>query len=196
MTAPRARLLAGVAGRVPAGRATARTLGVMADAIDLMRGVPGEATLGLPYWKSGRPVPSSPLDPARDGAGILWYSPVVPLTGDRARAYVSMVRRVCAEHSFEAPITLTTVSDQTFDSTLPLLFDARDPQQCARADACWRALLAAGKELGFHPYRLHHRYTHLVVDPEQGYWRTLATITRALDPAGTLSPGRWSPPAH
>ena len=191
MTASRARRLARVARHIPATQSTARTLEVMANAIDLMRGEPSEATLALPYWKTGRPLPGSPLHPARDGAGILWYSPVIPLSGDQARTFATMVRRVCAEHGFEAPITLTTVSDSTFDSTLPLLFDALDPEQCARADACWRALYEAGRELGFHPYRVHHRYTDLVVDSSHGYWRALDTITRALDPAGTLTPGRW-----
>lgn len=194
MTGPRARLLSKLTARIPATRRLSKTLSVMAQAIDLMHGEPSEATLPLAYWKTRRPRDESGLNPARDGAGILWYSPVMSITGNDVQSFVEMVRRVCAEHGFEAPITLTTVSERTFDCTLPVLFDAMDPTDAARADACWRALFEAGRDLGYHPYRLHHRYTGLVVDESEPFWRVVGDVTRTLDPRGILAPGRWVDP--
>jgi FAD/FMN-containing dehydrogenase len=166
----------------------------MAQGLALMEGIPGEVALPLAYWKSGA-VPAAPLDPARDGCGLLWYAPIVPMRAGDVRRFVDLMRSICTEHGFEAPITLTSVSDRSFGSTVPLLFARDDREACRRADVCWRALFEAGRRAGFVPYRLHPRYMPLLAEANLPFWATARRIRNALDPQGLLCPGRYIPTA-
>ena len=73
------------------------------------------------------------MDPARDGCGLIWYSPLVPMNPDRVSRYVDMVENICVAHGIEPLITLTSLSNRCFDSSVPLLFDRNDASQRVRA---------------------------------------------------------------
>jgi 4-cresol dehydrogenase (hydroxylating) len=96
-------------------------------------------------------------------------------------------------HGMEPLITLTSLSDRCFDSTVPLLFDRDRSDEAARADACHRQLLEAGQREGFVPYRLGVQSMRQMIDPEAPCWRMVAALKRAMDPHDILAPGRYSP---
>ncbi len=195
MSSTKARRIAALTRWIPGNRSRrlARTLETMRQGLALLEGRPNELALPLAYWKSGMP-PDRDLDPARDRCGLLWYAPIVPIRAADARRFVDLVRAICAAHAFEAPITLTSVSERSFDCTLPLLFDATCAESARRADKCWRALFAEGRRAGFLPYRLHPRYAAMVTNSETPFWRTAQKIKDALDPLDLISPGRWTLP--
>jgi hypothetical protein len=132
------------------------------------------------------------LDPAADGCGLIWYSPLVPMRPDRVSRYISIVDEVCAAHGIEPLITLTTLSDRCFDSSVPLLFDRQDSDQSARARSCYRALLEAGRHEGFLPYRMNVDAMDWITSRDAPYWDTVAAIKTAIDPAGIIAPGRYA----
>ncbi|MEN8180228.1 MAG: FAD-binding oxidoreductase [Pseudomonadota bacterium] len=166
---------------------------VLEESIHFTNGHPSEVALPLAYWKTGRdPRAGDGLDPARDGCGIIWYTPLVPLDGSRARDYVEMVKRVCLQHGFDPMINLTSFSPYCLNSTIPILFDPADPQESQRAHACYRALFQAGRELGFIPYRIGSQSMDLFTGEETPFWRLATSIKQALDPNGILAPGRYS----
>lgn len=194
VSATKARRLERLVGWLPGARARKlqRTATVMRQGLDLLEGRPGEVALPLAYTGSGRaPVDDAPRNPAADGCGLLWYAPIVAMRADDARRFVTLAREVCAAHGFDAPVTLSSLSDRSFDCTLPLLFDREDPTACAAADACWRALFDAGHAQGFLPYRVPGRYASLQRDDANGFWSLLDDVKQAVDPRGVVSPGRW-----
>ena len=71
----------------------ARTL---TAAMQLIEGKPSEVALPLAYWKSALPAAGAELDPARDGCGLIWYPPLVPMNAERVSRYVEMVGEICA----------------------------------------------------------------------------------------------------
>lgn len=165
--------------------------------LQLIAGSPSEIALPLAYWKAGiKPAPNSgrPMNPDTDGCGLIWYSPLVPMLSDRVRAYVEMVDRVCCEHGIEPLITLTSLSDRCFDSTVPLLFDRDDPEQTERAHACYRALLEAGQTIGCVPYRASIEAMGWFSRAEHPHWRLVEQLKAALDPDDLIAPGRYCPP--
>lgn len=162
--------------------------------LDLTEGRPSELSLLLAYWRSRSAAPVRDLDPARDGCGLIWYSPVVPMRPRSVRSFVDLVRRECGRHGLEAPITLVGLSERAFDCPLALLFARDDPEESARAEACYRALFAAGREQGLVPYRLGVQFMSLLVDPEKTGWQMGSRLKRALDPEGILAPGRYCLP--
>jgi 4-cresol dehydrogenase (hydroxylating) len=163
-------------------------------AMQVLSGRPSEVALHLAYWTSGGAVRhGQALDPARDGCGLIWYPPLIPMRPDRVRVYVDMVERICTAHRIEPLITLTSLSDRCFDSSVPLLFRRNDPDAMASAQACYRALLEAGRAEGFLPYRMAIDAVDWVVRPETPYWQLVSKIKSAFDPTGIIAPGRYSP---
>ena len=158
-----------------------------------LSGRPSDIALPLAYWKSGRrPAAGQPMNPARDGCGLLWYAPLVPMKSERVRSYVAMVERICVEHGMEPLITLTSLSSRCFDSTVPLLFDKENPEESARAHACFDALFKAGQREGFLPYRLGVNAMQHLVDPSKPFWQLGAAIKHAVDPDDLIAPGRYA----
>lgn len=173
-------------------------LGRMAETFDLamqvLAGRPSEVALHLAYWKSGpRRRHETEMDPARDGCGLIWYPPLIPMQPKRARVYVDMVERICMAHRIEPLITLTSLSDRCFDSSVPLLFRRDDPAETASAQACYRALLEAGRQEGFVPYRMAVDAMDWMIRPQTPFWDIVGKIKYALDPNGIIAPGRYAP---
>ena len=174
------------------GRTLQNIFGTMDKTLQLLAGEPSEVALPLAYWMSGkRPKDGVSMNPARDGCGLVWYSPLVPLRADKVRAYTRMVREVCVEHRFEPLITLTSLSDRCFDSTVPILFNRASRSAIERAERCYEALIVAGQEIGCMPYRSKVGSMQSFIKPETAYWQLVMTLKRELDPLGLISPGRY-----
>ena len=169
----------------------AKTLATLAKTMRLFAGQPSEIALPLAYWRSGQPPPAGePMNPARDGCGLIWYSPLVPMQPAAVRAYTEMVGRICRAHRIEPLITLTSVSDRCFDSTVPILFDRADPAAIDRAHACYDALFAAGQAMGCVPYRLGVQSMALL-NEHDAVPDLLKRLKQAVDPQGVIAPGRY-----
>jgi len=195
MTAAKQRRVQRLVQLVPgdASRRLQRRLDTVEKTLQVMAGTPSEVALPLAYWMAGqKPADGRPLDPARDGCGLVWYSPLVPTRPGEAREYVEMVERICCDHGIEPLITLTTLSARCYDSTVPLLFDRSRPDAVRRAHACYRALFEAGRARGFVPYRANIAAMDLFVDADGSFWHLARNLKRAIDPDGILAPGRYS----
>jgi 4-cresol dehydrogenase (hydroxylating) flavoprotein subunit len=77
------------------GRRLASTAGTLAKSLELVAGRPNETALPLAYWRNPRPPGPGPRDPARDGCGLLWYAPLVPMRPATVRAYTRHDRAGC-----------------------------------------------------------------------------------------------------
>lgn len=186
--------LHGLVRRVPgrlAGRLAA-TLQTLAGGLELAAGIPNETALPLAYWRQqGAPAPAGARDPARDGCGLIWYAPLVPMRSGDVTGFVEFVRRVTAAHGVEPLITLTSQSDKVFDSTIPLLFDRNRPEAVARAQDCFRELFEQGRLLGYSPYRLGTGFFDLAARHQLHSSALDRRLRASLDPAGIMSPGRY-----
>lgn len=189
----RANTLLKVARWIPgaAGARLASTAATLARSFELVDGRPNETALPLAYWRNPAPAPPGPRDPARDGCGLIWYAPLVPMRACGARAYADMVRAVTRKHGIEPLLTFTSLSDKLFDSTVPLLFDRADPAQVAAAQACYRELVATGHASGWFPYRLAVDALPDLAARLDDSRRFHERLRRALDPDDLLAPGRY-----
>lgn len=190
-----ARTLQKALGRIPWLRGTPSTLFIdrLNESLRLLEGIPSEMALQLAYWKSGKkPEPDRALNPARDRCGLIWYAPLVPMRSNSVRSFVNMVHRICLEHELDPLITLTSLSDRCFDSTVPLLYVNGNPDDAKRAEACYFALYEAGREFGFLPYRLGIHAMHLAGESSSPAWELINKIKKVIDPNHIISPGRYS----
>lgn len=164
------------------------------ESFKVAEGTPSEIDLPLCYWKSGkRPPKGEKMNPALDGCGVIWYSPLVPMKPYRVRMYVDMVNRICVEHQIEPLITLTSLSFRCFDSRVPILFNPQDPDETSRAHKCYRAFYETGKKEGFLPYRVGIEHMGLVTQTGSTYWNLVSRLKKTVDPDGIIAPGRYCP---
>ncbi len=197
MTLRRARLLRNVGRRVLGKkRAAGAMLDRIAAALEILEGRPNRMAHPVVYWRRGAEVDiEAPLDPARDGCGLIWYAPLVPFVPQVITAYVERCTAVLRAHGMEPLITLSTLSDRCLDSSVPLLFDARKPREIENAHRCYDALIEMGKELGVAPYRLHVGAMGHFARSGDTFWDVVHTLKKALDPDAILSPGRYVAPS-
>ncbi len=178
------------------GKSVQNMLATLDKTMQVLAGAPTDVALPLAYWISGKkPEAGASLDPARDGCGLVWYTPLVPMHPQKVREYVQMVRRVCTSHCIEPLITLTSLSNRCFLSSVPLLFDRAGEEAIERARKCYIALIQAGQEIGCMPYRATVDSMECFIQPDAPYWQIVSALKRELDPEGLMAPGRYTPSA-
>jgi 4-cresol dehydrogenase (hydroxylating) len=162
-------------------------------ALNIIEGIPDDFALRLVHWKSRDPLPRD-MSAAMQAAAhdLLWYSPLVPMDPAAVVAFEAMVKRTCLSHGFEPLVTLTTLSDRCFDSSVPILFDHRRPGARQRAEDCYKALLHRGRALGVYPYRVGVDAYPLLSSTDDPGLDLARRIKNLLDPKGVLSPGRYN----
>ena len=195
MTRRRAEWLKAAADRFPrlATRLGFRHAWRMLRALNIIEGIPDDFALRLVHWKSADPLPQDMTGAMEEAAhDLLWYAPLVPLEPACVLEYQAMVTGTCLAHGFEPLITLTTLSDRCFDSSVPILFDHRRPGERERAQACYEALLQRGRALGCYPYRVGVEAYRLLSAQDDPGLELGRRIKALLDPGGVLSPGRYN----
>jgi 4-cresol dehydrogenase (hydroxylating) len=161
-------------------------------AIGIVCGVPSTFALPLAYAKSGRAKDRTAPNPARDGCGLFWYSPIVPLRSGVVEQFIEFAERTCSKHGLSAPITLTTLSPRCYASTIPLLFDRINPDSELRARMCFEELYKDGLTLGFVPYRMGAQFMPALARSDASVAPVVRAVKCALDPNQVLAPGRYS----
>jgi len=168
-----------------------RMLAVLRPVYGLMKGIPTDHPLSSTYWRKHTKPPAQ-MDPDRDGCGLLWCSPVAPTDGAQARRLTGLVSALVLSHGFEPAISLTMITDRTLACIISLTYDREVPGEDGRAMACYSQLIEKLTQDGYPSYRLS--IGSMAAMGETGsYTELLGTIKRAMDPAGILSPGRYTP---
>ena len=189
-----AHRIAAVADLLPGawGARIQRTARTLQQSLDLATGKPTLAALPLAYWLSreGMPV-STPLHPARDGAGLLWYAPLVPMRANKVREFVASTHEITARFGVEPLITLTSLNDRLFECTVPVLFERHLPHRVDAARTCLDTLIESGRERGMFPYRLGIETMHHFAALGSAAPQLHARLLSSVDPKGLLSPGRY-----
>jgi 4-cresol dehydrogenase (hydroxylating) len=193
LSAGNAAMLLKAARWIPggAGQRLSSTAAMLKRSLGLVGGRPNETALPLAYWRNQPGVVSAPRDPARDGCGLIWYAPLVPMRPAGARAYVEMVTDVTRAHGMEPLLTFTSLSDKLFDSTVPLIFDRNDPASAAAAHACYRALIARGQAQGWFPYRVAVSAMPALAAMMDESHAFHEKLRHGIDPHNLIAPGRY-----
>lgn len=144
--------------------------------------------LAIAWWRnpSERAPGQSPLD-AR--CGLSWLAIAVPQRGEALLEALALSEARLHASGFDRAISLRVLDGRSVVLLIPLLFDAGNPDEAARARTCQSELLTALAAAGFHPMRLGtgDPLPEGVRDP--GLDDLLAT---ALDPAGRLCRGLYT----
>lgn len=183
-------------GNTGAGQRLRTRVALGESLFEMNRGVPNGRFLAGAYWRRRGGLPSGfheGADPARDGCGLLWVSPVLPLRGEDMLAVYALAEAQFEHYGFDLFATFSMINERTLGGVLTVAYDRDDPEEAARARACHDAVFAQMLEAGYIPYRAGN-HAMAALDPDgDSYWRTVAALKAALDPQGILAPGRYEP---
>lgn len=158
-------------------------------ALQFLQGIPHEGSLRSVYWRK-LALPER-LDPDRDGCGVLWACPTVPLRGRDALAAVELSERTLTAHGFEPLLALVAQTERTGYLIPMIVYDRDVAGEDERALACHDQLLGAFVRLGYLPHRLGLQSWSSLPAAQDDYDRVLLRLKRCLDPADILSPSRY-----
>jgi 4-cresol dehydrogenase (hydroxylating) len=144
--------------------------------IDTFSGRPTGSELGLLNW--------------RPGGGCCWFLPPLPMIGTIANRQQALSRGILREHALEF-ITEYVCGPRMSRGLHLIVFDRRDPEECQRVIACYRALMAAYGRAGYPISRAPLDFQEEAMARLETFPEVCAAIKAALDPNGILSPGRY-----
>lgn len=189
-----AERVAGALSGLPAARRIAGQVASLRSLFELNRGRTSARFLAGAYWRRrGGPPAEGPTDPAADGCGLMWLSPVIPATGEAAEELVGLIEPIFNSHGFDAFLTLSTITDRALGAVFTICYDREDAEETARAEACYRAAFDAAVDAGFPPYRIGLQSMARLARKSSVFWDVAAELKAALDPAGLIAPGRYAP---
>lgn len=157
---------------------------------DMRWDMPSDLGVNLTYRVRERGPSERPHDMDRDGIGLLWATPVVPMVGTEVVSLIREVERLAVKFGVEPEISMVSLNEwRYFDGVLGFLFDARVP---GKLEAAQRALAEFQRVCAKRGYPMYR--TGIQNVPERthdaGRLAFLRRIKRAVDPAEILSPWR------
>jgi 4-cresol dehydrogenase (hydroxylating) len=164
---------------------------------DLLQGKPSSECLEGARWRvrpNGRPLRSA--DPLDHHAGLLWLSPVLPMTRDHVQRVTALTEPLFARFGFEYQVTFSAVSARALCAVMSIAYNKTDATETRRAQACYQKLLNELMTAGYVPYRLGNLSVPELAMGSKVFWDVAAEIKAALDPRGILSPGHYEPLAR
>lgn len=184
-----ARLLGGRLGRRLAAQVElGRSL------LNMNRGVPDGRFLAGAYWRRRGGLPAGfpqGANPARDGCGMMWLAPVLPLRGSELLRVHSLVAPIFAAYRFDLFATFSMINERTLGGVLTICFDRDDAAETERAHACYHAAFDRLLEEGYVPYRVGPHSMAALDSGADSYWQVVARLKAALDPQRIIAPGRY-----
>ncbi|HIJ65199.1 MAG TPA: FAD-binding oxidoreductase [Candidatus Hydrogenedentes bacterium] len=160
----------------------------------LLKGMPTDEPLLGTQWRLRRPPEGGAGDPLDFGCGVMWVSPVLPMTGEDAKRVLEITEPVFDQFGFEPLATFTLINERAIIGILNVVFDKADAEETARAVACYDALFDGLMNAGYIPYRTGPRGMPKLRREDDVFWQVAAQIKRALDPNDTIASGRYLRP--
>src|SRR5262249_50033913 len=142
-----------------------------------------------------RPVATAPrsADPLDHRAGILWLSPVLPMTRTHLDRITALAEPLFARFGFEYQVTLSCVTARALCAVMTIAYNKADAAETERALTCYQELLGVLMTAGYVPYRMGNLGMDRLAEGSEVFWDVAADIKATLDPHGILSPGHYEP---
>lgn len=151
-TIERARGLANLIKSTRFGEQLRGLIESVSPAFDLLEGIPNAEHLNGVEWRARKSKSADEPTDVRDH-GLIWKSPVIPMTNDHVSCLLSNVKPIFDKYGFEFLITFTAITERAMCCVISLNFDKRDARQCKSAKAATNELSEAIQKAGYYRYR-------------------------------------------
>ncbi|MCM8775889.1 MAG: FAD-binding oxidoreductase [Candidatus Omnitrophica bacterium] len=161
--------------------------------LNLLRGIPTENPQLACYWRKRKKAPEDHYTPLKDRCGLIWCSPMIPMTGEDVLAFLQMTRSICTQYGFETNVSMNLVTERALDCVVAISYDKEDPHETLKASECHREILKSYLEAGYIPYRIDTQSMNVILQDDP-FWQVCREIKRTLDPHHIFSPGHYNFP--
>jgi 4-cresol dehydrogenase (hydroxylating) len=179
--------------KIGMGSGLQEQLDIVKPAYDLLKGQPGVEHLKGALWRVRGELAGEVPDPLAANAGLIWVSPVLPMTGTHAREVLTILDPIYREHGFDNLVTFTMLNERAMVAVTNIACDTREQEENQRATACYAALSSALKSQGYLPYRTGPQGYNTLRAEGDTYWTLNRRIKAAIDPGNIMAPGRYLP---
>lgn len=173
------------------GRAPREAIEILPQIAAVLQGIPGERIVSCAYFKHRGGRPERDVNPARDGCGLTWFAPVVPLTGEHTERVLGLCRPLFDRHGLDFAMSFILVNPRSMVMLMEIAYDREDADETRRAAALYEDLCEATIAAGYQQYRTGVTYMDRILAESPDFARLAATLKVALDPANVLAPGRY-----
>ena len=162
----------------------------------LLKGIPTDEPLLGAQWRLRHPPEGAPVSPLDAGCGLMWISPVLPMTGHDAATLLRIAGPILTQFGFDLLITFTLITERAMIAILNVAFDKAESSETNRARYCYDALTDALIAGGYIPYRVGLHGMSKIRQDGDVFWEVATQIKRTLDPNDIIARGRYVPPLH
>ncbi|NWH06827.1 FAD-binding oxidoreductase [Desulfobacter latus] len=159
----------------------------------LLKGTPTDAFLFGTLWRVKKDITTETIDPLDYNAGMMWISPILPMTGLAANHLIKIVNPIFKQYGFEPLITVSLITERAMVSVITISYDRDNCAETQQAQACYDALFEKIMAAGYPPYRTNIFTMKKLAQGSEGFWEVTKTIKDALDPNNIIAPGRYQP---
>lgn len=160
----------------------------------LLNGIPTDAFLFGTLWRVKRQVDAKSVgDPLDYNTGMLWISPIMPMTGDSAENLSQLITPVFHKYHFEPLITITLITERAMVSVVTISFDRENPDETGRAQKCYEELFNIIMSEGYIPYRTNIFTMEKLAEGSNTFWSVAQDLKKVFDPNHIIAPGRYQP---
>jgi 4-cresol dehydrogenase (hydroxylating) len=164
---------------------------VMPDVYDVLRGIPGERIVGCAYFKHRDGRPKTDINPARDGCGLIWFAPVVPLQRDHIDRVLQLCQPLFKKFGIDFSMSFILVNPRSVVMLMEIFYDKQDSAETARAKQLYDELCTATFAADYQQYRTSVTWMNRLFEESPSYQKFVNAIKPAVDPQGILAPGRY-----
>jgi len=156
----------------------------------VLKGIPSDYFVRHAYFKSRMPKPEH-AHPDRDRCGIIWFAPVVPMTGNHVRTAIDLIAPEFRADQFDFYVALLIQNPRSMIVLTAIFFDMESPEQTARAGALYERLSGIVAAAGYQQYRVGTAGMAWLREKNPRFIGLLDAIKGALDPEGVIAPGKY-----
>lgn len=157
----------------------------------VLKGIPTEYFVRHAYYRNAVARPDENVDPARDRCGLIWFAPILPLSGFEVMEYLATAKAAFERHEFDFYVALLMMNPRSVIALMAIIYKRDDPEEVARAERLYAQLLEDMRGARLQQYRAGVGAWGEIHSGSPALRNLNLRIKRALDPRNILAPGRY-----
>ncbi|MEI6335669.1 MAG: FAD-binding oxidoreductase [Methylococcaceae bacterium] len=155
----------------------------------ILQGIPTEYFVNHAYYKHPLPRPTRDVHPARDNCGLIWFAPILPMSGQRVTAFLDLCKTKYQEYGFDFYVAMLMLNPRSVVPLMSIIFDRET--ELEKAGELYDALLELMYKNNYQQYRAGVQSWEHLFDHAPEYASLNEKIKKALDPENILAPGKY-----
>lgn len=157
---------------------------------NVLKGIPSDYFVRHAYFKSRMAKPHH-AHPDRDRCGIIWFAPIVPMTGSHVRKVLDLCAPEFEREGFDFYVALLIQNPRSMIVLTAIFFDMESAAQTERAESLYARLSGLVAAAGYQQYRVGTGGMGWLRDKNPEFLDFLDGVKDAVDPQGLIAPGKY-----